>query len=574
MSLRTTDYKKNGIRWSYFFLTGLFIILLIRAFFSFNQNDESFYLALAHRLWLGEKLIIDEWQPAQFFAPVLLPFYSLYKAIVPSGEGVILFFRIIYIVLSFLTALYVMREFCKAGRVFSALIAASVVLLYSRANISGMSYYNICFLSGILIVCMYLKYQAPIIIGILTAIMVLSNPYMAILAVPILFLLLVKDKEHRKFVLMIFASVALIAVIYILLFLNNISEQIGSIRYLLSDPEHQVGFMSKARNAASGIYNITLKGVFAYLAVIFFFLFLLSDRKKKMLNRIFVILWYIVVFLSVLYSICKIRNSIVAAVTIPLTISAIPCFAIMIREKKYDIFGIVIYFWGLAIALMFFFASNTLTDAMTVGFAVSSIGSIKIYDSFDPTVSSDAAGNEKWAALGRKIYIITLACFFACLFLQRTVGVYRDSNLLNLNSRITSGPARGLYTTEEHAKQYNEILSVINKVYEDNPSGNVLHFRLMPWAYIASDWNYGTSSAWRTYNTVLKQYYQLNPEKYPNIVFVYSPDAGSWESSLFNNHTPNNCPNSNPDKYLCVLGTKEYTVIEKSESVTVYKLKE
>ena len=59
------------------YMIGLIIVIIalcIHAQFSFCQSDESNYLAMTYRLYQGDKLIIEEWHPTQFYTPVLLPF--------------------------------------------------------------------------------------------------------------------------------------------------------------------------------------------------------------------------------------------------------------------------------------------------------------------------------------------------------------------------------------------------------------------------------------------------------------------------------------------------------------------
>ena len=146
-------------------LAGLGVILLFHCRLSFCQSDESFYLALAHRLWRGDRMILDEWHPAQFYSPLLLPFYSLYRALIPSGDGVYLAARLCYTASALLCALLVYGRATKETAWPAACAASALVLLYSRANISGLSYYNLCLLFALLIYVTFndvIKFIIPI----------------------------------------------------------------------------------------------------------------------------------------------------------------------------------------------------------------------------------------------------------------------------------------------------------------------------------------------------------------------------------------------------------------------------
>ena len=84
--------------------------LILHCRLSFCQSDESFYLALAHRLWSGDRLIIDEWHVAQFYSPIILPFYALFRAAVPDGSGVYLYARVLHVFFSVVVSILFYRE--------------------------------------------------------------------------------------------------------------------------------------------------------------------------------------------------------------------------------------------------------------------------------------------------------------------------------------------------------------------------------------------------------------------------------------------------------------------------------
>ena len=56
----------------------LFGHLLFHTQYSFCQSDESFYISHVKRLYEGNRLILDEWHPTQFYLPILLPFYAVF----------------------------------------------------------------------------------------------------------------------------------------------------------------------------------------------------------------------------------------------------------------------------------------------------------------------------------------------------------------------------------------------------------------------------------------------------------------------------------------------------------------
>lgn len=123
-------------------LAAAFCLVVFRSFLSFCWADESFYLAIAHRFWLGELPFVDEWNPAQIYVVLLMPFYSLYRAVFGTADGVFLAARLAYAVLSGAATAFVYASLQKESRA-GACAGAVLCLLYSRANIGGLSYYNL-----------------------------------------------------------------------------------------------------------------------------------------------------------------------------------------------------------------------------------------------------------------------------------------------------------------------------------------------------------------------------------------------------------------------------------------------
>ena len=120
-------------------------LLLWRCTLTFCWSDEGFYLALAHRFWLGDLPFVDEWNTAQLYAPFLLPFYALWRAVTGGTAGIYLAARVTAVLLQFALAFALYRALRPRGR-GTALAAALLVLVYAKAGIGGLSYYTLCYL--------------------------------------------------------------------------------------------------------------------------------------------------------------------------------------------------------------------------------------------------------------------------------------------------------------------------------------------------------------------------------------------------------------------------------------------
>ena len=184
-------------------LSGL--ILLIRCSYSFCWSDETFYLSTCHRFFTGDSMFLHEWFPTQLSSLILLPFYSLYMLVFGSNTGIVLYFRILFVVMSLINSAVMYNILRQHISVFSSCICALMLMFYTHLNIATLSYYTISvqfFLMSMLLIYHYYKsYDSRhlLIAGILFAVSVLALPTLSI------------------------AYFALVCVIAVLIFLSSLS---------------------------------------------------------------------------------------------------------------------------------------------------------------------------------------------------------------------------------------------------------------------------------------------------------------------------------------------------------------
>ena len=116
--------KRNTKALFAFALTLLGLGLAVRALFGFCWSDESFYLTFAQRLWNGQKLIVDEWHPVQFYSVLFYPLLSLYHAFFGT-QGIYLFAREVYVLLALGISLLLYFTLCRETRPLPAFLCAA-----------------------------------------------------------------------------------------------------------------------------------------------------------------------------------------------------------------------------------------------------------------------------------------------------------------------------------------------------------------------------------------------------------------------------------------------------------------
>ena len=98
------------------------VILFIKCFYSFCWSDETFYFSTCHRFFTGDSIFLHEWFPTQLSSVVLLPFYAAFMIITGSNAGILLYFRILFVIMSTVNALVMYNILKQHVSRFCALI--------------------------------------------------------------------------------------------------------------------------------------------------------------------------------------------------------------------------------------------------------------------------------------------------------------------------------------------------------------------------------------------------------------------------------------------------------------------
>jgi hypothetical protein len=117
-----------------------YLFFFYRIHFGVDFFDESYYSALPLRLFLGQKLFVDELYLAQTFSILTYPFFKLHWYLSHSLEGIIYFMRLInfclYLGLATLVFVFLKKGISKP----IALLVAATLALYFPGNMLTLSY--------------------------------------------------------------------------------------------------------------------------------------------------------------------------------------------------------------------------------------------------------------------------------------------------------------------------------------------------------------------------------------------------------------------------------------------------
>ena len=509
-------------------LTLIALALMLRAGYGFCWSDESFYLTFAQRLWNGQRLILDEWHPVQFYSALTYPILTLYRCLFGT-EGIYLFARLVYVCFAWGVSLLTYFSLRRKTRPLAAFLCAGLVLGYSRGNIWGFSYYNLFLLLTVAAFCLLQwgreKGGLRILSGMALGFSVLCVPYFAAFLVPVLVYFLLR-RESRKDALAVTLGICVSAAYFLIFFLpKDLGAVAENLAYILSDPEHDSG---PTANLLAAVRDVKLLFYWeAGLVAISAALLLLG---KRLLPGIWGVLpGLAMAFAGAALSLWRYRRGETGFALYPYALFTLPCVIWMMGKREQSRLSLALQLLGICMGLAMGLSSNTEAFSLIVGVLVYTMGVI---------VGLDGAKSR-----AVRFFSAALACLVLVLMLgSRFTTVFRDAPLEQLDTAMTRGPAAGIYTTREHAEQYASLLAMLEGLEQEfGPDEPIFLSKLLPWGYLAVDNPCGAPTAWRTpLNSVrLAQYYQSHPESIPKLVVVLHPETASSED--FPAANENNC---------------------------------
>ncbi len=548
-------------------------LLLWRCRYTFCWSDESFYLALAHRFWLGELPFVHEWNTAQLYTPLVLPFYSLWQALT-GGEGVYLAARAAAVLLQFALAAGVYRALAPKGRV-EALAAALLVLLYAKANIGGLSYYTLCYvLFGAGLVLLYAlpdtrrpRLALCLAAGGLMALAVVCMPYLAALWVaPVLALVLPRLRSVRGESLCFLGGTALAAAGYLAWLLSRISlsEMLEWMPFLLMDPDGNPTSIPVllAKFCLQPFYQFRWGAVLWAGALALTLAWPLYSRRKGhsgvLPSRLRLGLLAAALAGCAVNLLCS--GDMLGKAHLALCILAAQCWLLTPAALRPVREAVCFYLPGLAFALVWQLGSNTGFSGMTMGFALACAGAAPMVGACLRSLREDCGP----LFVHRRALLALALCAPVLLSLwQRVALEYRDAPLNECTQLIAAGPAAGLYTAPEHAVQYEAVRAA---VADADREGTIFITALAPWAYLCTDRETGANTSWRTYldSELLEIYHEQHPDRFPTTVLVLKSEFGSYVSTIQPEvNEQGNLNEGREDGYLIrAMAERGYTVTE------------
>lgn len=506
--------------WSRICYTVLFIgflgILIYKCRFGYAHADESLYLTIPYRLWQGDALFRDIWDPTMLSAIPELPFMMLYKRFFPTNDGILLNFRYIHLFCQVAISLFVFLGLRKKDET-AAMIASLCVFLFTPCGIMALSY-NTMGLMFHLAMCLFLSPDEDvnritikkILAGVSLANAVLCCPFIlyayAVYSAIVIgsFIL---NKWKKKSINIWYCDTytwsgltigaALTAAVVLIWLFSKISpkevlrllpivipqDKGFSLRVALN-PKNMIIIQGMGRYFRA-IWNSSNGYPKALLSYAVLLLLYKLDRSREKHQSLFFIAGAGVFFYMLSYYLTVNRH--INHVTYAINYFGLFCF-FMIKNKKRVKTAFLFWIVGFIYSICINFSSVEGLPSICAAMSVSMTGSILILHALYREVFESASISIRNKRITAITWALVMLVQVGSLLYVRYITVWFEPFGMKAQTvMITDGPDKGILTTLEKKGSYDLLLRNV-KFLETRPNTNsILMVPLEPTAYLMSE---------------------------------------------------------------------------------------
>lgn len=532
---------KSAQKWKEvsFFLVFILVAFFIfwKCSFGFGNADESFVLTIPFRLTQGDGLFSQEWHLSQMAGFLTYPFVSLFLKIKGNTDGIILTFRYLYSFVTCLVSIYAYQRLKKMNWIGAATAAISI-LLYAPYNIMTLSYNTLGIMSLIVSLTTIMSAQKNcrvqyVIAGVFYAFAVLCCQFLAVVYIGYLIFVLLKraSKNRGTFDYKLFNTTcagyltlgALLTAVVFLVFVfsrTSFSQILDSISWILNDPEHKISLLYKFVLYFRAVLMPNVSTPFVYLLFIGLFIFYLCDKQRRG-NRYYYFIAATFITL-LLFASHYFGNNYINDMMWPLNMLALVVFILTDNRKIKSVFY-TLWLPGMLYGFCINISSNQTYHAIFSASSVATVGSILMVGMFLNEINTET----KVVFLKKTCSVLVILSFVVQIMtvgILRYNGVFGETGIRSQTELIQSGSQAGLRVSAELYSEYCIANEEINSLAKYEPQ-KVLFLSKKAWLYFIDDYEIAAFSAWlsgvNTYTVEkLLAYYELNPDKKPDVVYA------------------------------------------------------
>lgn len=544
-----------------FSLIGVFALFLLRgAFYGVATPDESFYLTIPYRVILGDALLVDEWHASQLSAFLLYLPMKLFIGITGGTDGIVLFFRCLFVLCQTAVSLFTYVRFKKYG-IIPALISGLLFLTYVTEQVHMLDYYTMTLMGFQVTSLLLFTYDKQstarlIFTGIVFACTVTAQPFNSLIyflytAVVIFFV--IKNRKHREGAekspllslrvwLFITAGILLTAIVFMAFMLSqaSLSEILANFGNLFGGQDHNLPFSAEADSDMFSYFTI-VKTLFSFTPVCYILSLLviiaiIADKKRISHRKVLLIaaisvttVYYIVLLIS-----CFRNMSAMLFRPYPLFILTISLILLK-KERNYRLLAISLS--GIFYIIFLGIVSQALNYVGAIGFVLSNTAlmpaAMELYREMKEETASPKVSKDKKSRFSRYIIPLAASLCICCILTGGAIEFINDPAAASMGKQqgkaeevLTSGPLKGIITDKKMQSEYLDILSDLKKI-DKNTDSRVLIAGLIPWTYFCFDAPPAAFTTWYIANEMYmyEKYYE-DEEHIPQCIYI--PDSSFY----------------------------------------------
>ncbi len=318
--------------------------------------------------------------------------------------------------------------------------------------------------------------------------------------------------------------VVLLFVLFVVLN-SSISSLFANLGNILSEPSHEpVGLLALLLDYKTRLITLFGKLMYGFMLVTLlsvWYSFLKSGVFKK---RIKILLsgLCLALFLFGIYRVLdseQLAATLINYLPVPIVLLSPALFFLNDRKPSWSMY---LFFMGILQCAAVQLGTNNGFHGSSYALILSGIAALIYIGSMEfPFARSKGAKGTKTAAV-----------LFLCITMGFSMGyarmayVYRDEPLYFLTSKLQTGPAKGIYTTEQSEEKYRQVTEAIKQYAPEQ--GNVVFSTALPFGYLCTNAHAATPYTCITLlgTDKITKYYHGNPERRPDFIFFVNKAYG------------------------------------------------
>ena len=539
---------------------GLFVYSLYSAKVGIGLPDEHWYYTLAQRLSHGDQFLVHIWEVQQpTLLADLIPYWLFYR-INNGTEGLILFTRYCFVFANtgFFVYMYVKLRDYKIWGIISAFLFCAFIPFSTWAlqyySVSTMAFMTVCL--ELLTGKQEKNRKKLFFIGMIFMFGIITEPIVLFGYVFYCLLCLVwkiskRDKNGssqygfilggRSFGFISLGVLSMLLLFFGVLAVNGSLFKLDqSLPYLFTVNNYSgndLFDLNKIPMAMRYYGTVPLIGVVVCLIFSFFIRGKDTKRSTKMLifavSCVCIIACYLIGFITWVSQKEDVDYRFVVYHGLPMLLFSLVCW-LLSEERDRRLFA----FWviGFIYSICVDFASDVVIGMggkLTVVVGILYFGSLwsgmKNHDQKRKKTVFEGNGKKlrRGVLATASVALAFVLCWDVVYLLSLTFcppveGSIQKCELRELNAEIESGPCKGLLTTQNNKKIYDDLLDDMEIILQDlQDEQPVLVFGCCPIAYLYLDTVCASNSIYFETDDRLRDYYREFPEKLPD--YVYYP---------------------------------------------------